>query len=63
MPLGLSSLGRCEARVLPNLDSVIASLARIVDTDEVVSISHPRAAAFYREAPGDRVAHPLFDRR
>ena len=25
MPLGLSSLGRCEGRVLPNLDAVIAS--------------------------------------
>ncbi|HEX2358488.1 MAG TPA: pyruvate kinase [Solirubrobacterales bacterium] len=27
MPLGLSSLGRCEARVLPNLDAVIAALS------------------------------------
>jgi pyruvate kinase len=28
MPWGLSSLGRCEARVLENLDAVIAALAR-----------------------------------
>jgi pyruvate kinase len=24
MPIGLSSLGRCEGRVVPNLDAVIA---------------------------------------
>lgn len=30
MPFGLSSLGRCESRVLPNLDAVIAALARFV---------------------------------
>src|SRR5262245_23254507 len=43
MPLGLSSLGRCEARVLENLDAVIASLAGITDAP----IAHPRAATFY----------------
>ncbi len=49
MPLGLSSLGRCEGRVLPNLDAVIASLARILDADQdSLPITHPRAAAFYR---------------
>ncbi|HEY7536655.1 MAG TPA: pyruvate kinase [Gaiellaceae bacterium] len=47
MPLGLSSLGRCEGRVLPNLDAVIASLAWILDED-CGPIRHPRAAAFYR---------------
>jgi pyruvate kinase len=47
MPLGLSSLGRCEARVLANLDSVIASLARIADADEP-RVDHPRPATFYR---------------
>ena len=49
MPLGLSSLGRCEARVLANLDAVIASLATIAG-EEVLSpaIHHPRPAAFYR---------------
>lgn len=30
MPLGLSSLGRCEARVLPNLDAVIAALGALL---------------------------------
>ncbi len=29
MPLGLSSLGRCEARVLPNLDAVLAALGAL----------------------------------
>ena len=29
MPLGLSSLGRCEARVMPTLDAVIAALAAL----------------------------------
>lgn len=49
MPLGLSSLGRCEARVLPNLDAVAASLAALAGEDLSGSaISHPRAAAFYR---------------
>jgi len=47
MPLGLSSLGRCEARVLENLDAVIASLSSILDTPDATS-SHPRARAFYR---------------
>jgi pyruvate kinase len=37
MPYGLSSLGRLEARVLPNLDAVIAALGRIADA----SIRHP----------------------
>ncbi len=49
MPLGLSSLGRCEARVLPNLDAVIASLAMITGDDGLASVpSHPRPSAFYR---------------
>ncbi|HTJ27919.1 MAG TPA: pyruvate kinase [Candidatus Limnocylindria bacterium] len=30
MPLGLSSLGRCEARVMPNLDAVITALAALL---------------------------------
>ena len=30
VPLGLSSLGRCEAHVLPTLDAVLATLADIV---------------------------------
>jgi pyruvate kinase len=49
MPLGLSSLGRCEARVLPNLDSVIASLALVAKPHEdPPPVAHPRPAAFYR---------------
>jgi len=49
MPLGLSSLGRCEARVLANLDAVIVSLARIVGAEpDLQSIRYPRPAAFYR---------------
>ena len=48
MPLGLSSLGRCEARVLPNLDAVIASLAAVTGADASKTYSRPRPAAFYR---------------
>jgi len=33
MTLGLSSLGRCEARVLENLDAVLATLARLAQTE------------------------------
>jgi pyruvate kinase len=32
-PLGVSSLGRCEAHVLPTLDAVLATLAVIAGTD------------------------------
>ena len=37
MPLGLSSLGRCEGRVLANIDAVIAALARIAGAEEVIA--------------------------
>jgi pyruvate kinase len=47
MPLGLSSLGRCEGRVLANLDAVLASLAPLAGADGP-SPAHPRPAAFYR---------------
>ncbi len=46
MPLGLSSLGRCEARVLPSLDAVAASLASIAGSDD--SASRPRGEDFFR---------------
>ncbi len=49
MPLGLSSLGRCEARALANLDAVIASLAAVAGEEPgTPAIRHPRPAAFYR---------------
>jgi pyruvate kinase len=49
MPLGLSSLGRCEARVLANLDAVIATLSRIVEPHGSGGpIAYPRPAVFYR---------------
>ena len=49
MPLGLSSLGRCEARVLPNLDAVIASLRALTgDGGDAAPVAHPRPASFYR---------------
>jgi hypothetical protein len=49
MPLGLSSLGRCEARVLENLDAVIASLAAVAGEQlSLPAIRHPRPGAFYR---------------
>src|SRR5262245_61728192 len=48
MPLGLSSLGRCEGRVLANVDAVIASLAAIAGSAEGGGFVHPRRAVFYR---------------
>jgi pyruvate kinase len=46
-PFGLSSLGRSEARVITNLDAVIASLSAICG-DAPSSIRWPRSGAFYR---------------
>ena len=46
MPWGLSSLGRSEARVLPNLDAVIATLEKV--TDPASNPDHPRLSAFFR---------------
>jgi len=42
VPLGLSSLGRCEGRVLANLDAVIASLAHLAGRCDG-ELRHPRA--------------------
>lgn len=41
MPWGLSSLGRCEGRVMANLDSVIAALSRIVDGAGIAGATAP----------------------
>ncbi|AUT00223.1 pyruvate kinase [Nostoc sp. CENA543] len=49
MPWGLSSLGRIEARVMPNLDAVIATLAAVCHE---TSYSHPPIEAFFE---GDRL--------
>jgi pyruvate kinase len=45
MPLGLSSLGRCESRVLANLDAVLASLASLADEE---APTHPKPSRFFR---------------
>lgn len=45
MPWGLSSLGRIEARVMPNLDAVIATLSDIAGDG---SAPHPRLSLFFR---------------
>ena len=42
VPLGVSSLGRCEAHVLPTLDAVLATLAAIAGTRTEVD---PQASA------------------
>jgi pyruvate kinase len=56
MPLGLSSLGRCESRVRPNLDAVISALAAMCgDT----SVKSPRPQTFYR---GERLLAAETDR-
>lgn len=51
MPLGLSSLGRSEARVMPNLDAVITSLAAVCGRSAAFP-PHPRLRTFFR---GDRL--------
>jgi len=50
-PFGLSTLGRAESRVLPNLDAVIATLGMM--TGEATPV-HPPLRAFFR---GDHVLH------
>jgi pyruvate kinase len=47
MPWGLSSLGRCEARVIENLDAVIGALERM-DTGSEEAPTPPSSAAYFR---------------
>ncbi|WP_416245180.1 pyruvate kinase [Crocosphaera sp. XPORK-15E] len=52
IPWGLSSLGRIEARVLPNLDGVIATLGALCGQDQTFLPKHPPLKAFFE---GDRL--------
>jgi pyruvate kinase len=52
MPWGLSSLGRIEARVLPNLDAAIATLGAICQADPNSLPIRPSIAEFFE---GDRL--------
>jgi pyruvate kinase len=45
MPFGLSSLGRCESHVLPNLDAVLGALSRM--SEGVVPRPYPGSEAFF----------------
>ncbi len=56
MPLGLSSLGRCEGRVRPNLDAVISALAARCGDG---SVKAPRPRTFFR---GNRLLAAETDR-
>jgi len=47
IPWGLSSLGRIEARVMPNLDAVIATLANLCDAPGLPSNRHPPIEDFF----------------
>jgi pyruvate kinase len=47
MPWGLSSLGRIEARVMPNLDAVIATLDAIVHPHASQLPPHPQLSDFF----------------
>lgn len=51
MPWGLSSLGRLEARVMPNLDAVIATLGAICQLETASHLPRPVPADFFE---GDR---------
>lgn len=46
IPLGISSLGRCEAHVLPSLDAVLATLGAIVDGGAVELPPRPSTRLF-----------------
>lgn len=46
--LGLSSLGRSEAHVLPTLDTVLSTLAAIIGEDREGPIARPNRRAFFR---------------
>ena len=48
MPLGLSSLGRCEGRVMENLDATIAALGSICQADSESLPQRPSTRAFFR---------------
>ncbi len=47
MPWGLSSLGRIEARVMPNLDAVIATLELICGSESVQHLNRLPIEAFF----------------
>jgi pyruvate kinase len=47
LPLGLSSLGRSEARAIANLDAVIASLGRICGKPQEELIDYPSRSLFF----------------
>lgn len=47
MPLGLSSLGRLEARVMPNLDAVTACLAALAGTTAPANCHMPSTTEFF----------------
>ncbi len=48
MPLGLSSLGRCESRVRPTLDAVLRSLTSIAGENADGVPMYPRPTQFFR---------------
>lgn len=52
IPWGLSSLGRLEARVMPNLDAVIATLGAVCEVSPANLPSRPSIGAFLE---GDRI--------
>jgi pyruvate kinase len=64
MPWGLSSLAQIEARVMPNLDAVIATLAVICGDESAQQIDRPPIESFFE---GDRLltehTTALFGRR
>ncbi|MDJ0843798.1 pyruvate kinase [Crocosphaera sp.] len=51
-PWGLSSLGRIESRVLPNLEGVIATLGAVCGQDPTFLPKHPPLESFFE---GDRL--------
>ncbi len=48
MPLGLSSLGRAEGRVLASLDALIVSLAKLAGSPAPTNVRRPTLRQFFR---------------
>ena len=68
MPLGLSSLGRLESRVLTNLDAVISSLGRIASVQADDLPQRPSLEAFFKgeqrlQQNTDELFGPMFGDR
>ena len=59
VPLGLSSLGRSEARTMANLDAVMATLGRLCGKEDNL-IDYPSSSGFFTVTDFWRIIRALF---